>query len=58
MAEFEASLVYRVNSRTAKDYTEKPHLEKQTTKRKTTAQKDSQATSKKKKPQRCQDLLI
>jgi hypothetical protein len=30
ISEFEASLVYRVSSRTARGYTEKPCLEKQT----------------------------
>jgi hypothetical protein len=35
ISEFETSLVYKVSSRTAKGYTEKPCLEKQKTKTKT-----------------------
>jgi hypothetical protein len=31
IAEFKTSLIFRVSSRTAKGYTEKPCLEKQTT---------------------------
>jgi hypothetical protein len=47
---FEASLVYRVSSRTARSYTEKPCLEKQTKNK--TKQTNKQTKNKKKKKMR------